>query len=230
MGLYIDPLTDPGPFLAALTERGPILMLGQWSPIPAEAAVVIPRPYAVFFRLGAVAFVCLLATVFAPLLKRDRMARFLAAGMVFATIPVCADVTDGPAPDVSPGSAQFGLLAQFFAFVFGNGRDAAPMGPWRNAMLPVAVFLVIVHVVYAPIALPFRAASPLGPGWVNDRLYVHTKLGPAITHKTLVIVNAPSPVHAALRRLPAVLLWRPGSRSHTSSRSSGSVGDHSPCR
>jgi hypothetical protein len=31
MGLYVDPLTDPGPFAAALVARLPVLLLGQWN-------------------------------------------------------------------------------------------------------------------------------------------------------------------------------------------------------
>ena len=43
MGLYIDPLTDTGRYLAAAAGRLPILLLGQWGPIPADLAVVL-RP------------------------------------------------------------------------------------------------------------------------------------------------------------------------------------------
>ena len=48
----------------------------------------------------AVGFIGLLAFVVAPLLKRDRIARFWAAGMLFATIPVLRHAADGPALDV----------------------------------------------------------------------------------------------------------------------------------
>ena len=37
-GFYIEPLGDAERFVAALTHRVPILLLGQWGPIPAEAA------------------------------------------------------------------------------------------------------------------------------------------------------------------------------------------------
>jgi hypothetical protein len=44
MGLYVDPLTDPGPFVAAVVERAPIILLGQWSPVPGETAVLLRPP------------------------------------------------------------------------------------------------------------------------------------------------------------------------------------------
>ena len=62
--------------------------------------------------------------------------------------------------------------------------------------LCMAWFFVAVHVVIAPIALPFRAGNPMGPRWVENRLYVHTQLGPEVSDQTLVIVNAPSAAHA----------------------------------
>ena len=100
MGLHVDPLTDPGPFVAAVVERAPIILLGQWSPIPAETAVLLHPPWLGLFWWAAVVLVGLLCCVITPLLLRDRMARFWAAGMIFATIPVCRDISDGSALDL----------------------------------------------------------------------------------------------------------------------------------
>ena len=196
VGVYVDPLTDPGPFLAALAWRVPILLFGQWGPIPAETAIVLRPPYSIAFWLAAVAFAGVLIIVLTPLLKRDRLARFWAVGMVFATIPVCATLPMDRLLTFA-GIGAFGLLAHFFAFVFGHSLDPPARGFWRVALYVVAWFFVAVHAVWAPIALPFRAANPLGPRWVEQRLYVRTPLGALIGQKTLVIVNAPSPVHAA---------------------------------
>ena len=54
MGLYVDPLTDPGPFLAAVVERAPIIFLGQWSPVPGETAVLLHPPLLSLFWWAAV--------------------------------------------------------------------------------------------------------------------------------------------------------------------------------
>ena len=208
MGLYVDPLTDPGPFIAVLAERAPILILGQWSPIPAETAVVLGPPYSVAFRWAAVAFGGLLFFVLAPLLKRDRLARFWAAGMVFATIPVCATLPMDRLLTFA-GIGAFGLLAQFFVFVFGHSGNAVGIPLWRVTAGALAWFFMAVHAVWAPIALTYRAANPLGARWVEERLYVRTPLGPAIGQKTLVIVNAPSPVHAGYVAFLQVLSGKP---------------------
>ena len=195
MGLYVDPLTDPGPFTAALARRAPLLLAGQWSPIPPEFAVVLRASYSTAFLIAAVAFVGLLVVVLARLLKHDRLADFWAAGMVFAIIPVCATLPMDRLLTF-PGIGAFGLLAQFFARVFGDSAEAISPRRWRILASGLAWFFLVVHVIYAPIALPVRAANPLGPRWVEERCHVHAPLGPAIGQKTLVIVNAPSPVHA----------------------------------
>jgi hypothetical protein len=195
MGVYIDPLTDPGGFAAAVVQRAPLLLLGQWTPIPAEATVLL-RPFlANVLGWVAVAFLGLLLFVIMPLLKHDHQARFWAAGMLFAVIPVCATFAmDRLLTFVGLGA--FGLLARYWVFVFGQPGDAPSSRSWRIAALSMAWFFVIAHVVIAPIALPCRAANPMGPRWVENRLYVHTQLGPEVRDQTLVIVNAPSAAHA----------------------------------
>jgi hypothetical protein len=194
MGLYVDPLTDPGPFVAGLAERLPLLLLGQWGPIPAETGVMLPSLSNAFWW-SAVAFFGLVVFAVAPLLKRDRVARFWFAGMSLAAIPVCATLPmDRLLTFVGIGA--FGLLAQFWSFVFGE-LAAAPRNPWwRIPARVLAWFLIAVHAVWAPLVFPFRATSPLGLWWVESRLYVDVSLGPEIGGKTLVVVNAPSVAHA----------------------------------
>ena len=195
VGLYIDPLTDTGRFLTAATGRLPILLLGQWSPIPADlAAVLTPRGLAVLWWF-ALAFLGLVLFAMAPLLRRDPLARFWAAGMLFATIPVCATLPmDRLLTFIGIGAS--GLLAQFWAFVFGGAVGAPSRAMWRVPASTLAGLFIAVYAVLAPIALPFRAGNPLGPRWVEERLYVRTPLGSSVGDRTVVIVNAPSPAHA----------------------------------
>jgi hypothetical protein len=195
MGLYVDPLTDPGPFAASLAERFPVLLLGQWGPIPAETAVMLRPPLSIAFWWSAVVFMGFVILAVAPLLKRDRLARFWFAGMVFAAIPVCATLPMDRLLTFA-GIGAFGLLAQFWAFVFGDQAGAPKNAWWRILARALAWFFVAVHAVWAPLAFPFRSTSPLGLWWVENRLYVRTSLGPEIGEKTLVIVNAPSVAHA----------------------------------
>jgi hypothetical protein len=213
VGIYIDPLTDTSRFLVAAVGRLPILLLGQWGPIPAELGVVLSPAGRVCLSWFAAAFLGLVSFAMAPLLRRDSLARFWAAGMLFAAIPVCATLPmDRLLTFVGIGA--FGLLAQYWAFVFGDGVGAPSKAMWRVPALALPWLFVAVHAVYAPIALPFRAANPLGPRWVEERLYVRTPLGSSVGDRTVVIVNAPSPVHASYLILRQELSGRPVPR-HT---------------
>ena len=195
MGLYIDPLTDPGPFLVAVAERAPIIFLGQWSPVPAETGVMLNPRLMGLFRGTAVVLAGFLICVVTPMLRRDRLARFWTAGMIFSMIPVCATLPmDRLLTFVGIGA--FGLTAQFWEFVFHNSSGAPRNGWWRMPAMAMAWYLVVVQAVLAPLACPVRAASPLGPPWLHERLLVRTPLPPSVGKRTLVIVNAPSPVHA----------------------------------
>jgi hypothetical protein len=195
MGVYVDPLTDPGRFAAAVVQRAPLLLLVQWTPIPGEVTVLLRSFFAGVLWWVAVLFLGLLLFIIAPLLRRDELARFWAVGMLFAVIPVCATFPmDRLLTFVGLGA--FGLLARYWAFVFDHPGDAPSSRSWRIVALSMAWFFVISHMVIAPIALPFRAANPMGPRWVENRLYVHTQLGPEVRDQTLVIVNAPSVAHA----------------------------------
>jgi hypothetical protein len=196
VGLYIDPLTDTERYLRAAAGRIPLLLLGEWSPIPADLAVVAPpRP---LWGVAAALLVTLLFAM-APLLRRDRLARFWASGMLLATVPVSATVP-GDRLLTFAGIGAAGLLAQFWAFVFG-ARDAPARAWWRVPAQGVAWYLVVVHAVIAPIVLPLRAGNPLGPRWVEQRFYVRTDWDAPLEGRTVVIVNAPSPMHANLQLL-----------------------------
>jgi hypothetical protein len=130
-----------------------------------------------------------------PLLRNDRLARFWAVGMVLAAIPVSATLPMDRLLTF-PGIGAFGLLAQFLTFALAGAGRASPYAPRRVLVTSLAWFLVAVHAVVAPMVLPFRAANPVGPRWIEDRLYVNTPLEPSLGDRTIVIVNAPSPVNA----------------------------------
>ncbi|QEH34672.1 hypothetical protein OJF2_32130 [Aquisphaera giovannonii] len=201
MGLYIDPLADPSRFLSALPGRMLVLLLGQWSPVPADLGTLLqPARFAALACLAA-AFLAVLLVAMAPLLRRDRLSRFWAAGMLLATIPVSATLPmDRLLTFVGLGAS--GLLARFWQSAF--AADGPPPGPRRGRLVEgVAWFLVAVHAILAPLILPARAANPLGPAWIERRLYVPTSMALGPEDRAVVIVNAPSPVHAgylALRR------------------------------
>ena len=117
MGLYIDPLTDSWRFLTAATGRLPILLLGQWSPIPAELGIVLRPPLLHRFLVvrGGIPGRALLGDGPAPSPRFP--GEFLGHGHDPRRIPVSATIPmDRLLTFVGIGAA--GLLAQFWEFVF----------------------------------------------------------------------------------------------------------------
>jgi hypothetical protein len=88
------------------------------------------------------------------------------------------------------GIGAFGLIGQFLHAAF------VPNQRRRVGTLVLAWLLIVVHAVFAPIALPFRAANPLGPRKLMDRLYVNAPLPRQVAEQSVVIVNVPSAPHA----------------------------------
>jgi hypothetical protein len=135
-----------------------------------------------------------LLVALAPLLRRDRLARFWGLGMLLAMVPVAATFPMDRLLTFA-GLGASGLLAQFLASVLGGGEASRKPAP--RPVVALAWGLVAVHLVVAPLALPIRAANPAGPRWIERRLYVRTPLGRSLDDRTVVVVNAPSPIHAS---------------------------------
>jgi hypothetical protein len=187
MGLYADPGSDPIRFIAAVAGRAPLLLLGQWTPIPAELGYgLTARTYSVFWAL-AVAGLAGLALCMRPLLRRDRLARYFAAGMLLSVLPMCTAFPDDRLL-VFPGLGAMGLLAQFLSAFVEQPSPAAPVPRARVAIRIVAAALAVTHLVVAPLVLPFQAA-----GWSNfyAPMYATVALDPPVAEQSLVIVNGP---------------------------------------
>jgi len=148
-GLYLDPGDGPAPFPAAVVQRAPFLMLGQWTPVPAETSILLSPEGARLAYAAAWIVLAVLAVLFVPLLRRDRTSRFLALGMLLALLPATATFPSNRLLTFV-GFGAMGLLAQFLA---GLSRTAR----WYEKA--AAVFLILTHLVIAPLMKPFMAAG-----------------------------------------------------------------------
>jgi hypothetical protein len=87
--LYVDPSRETAHFLALFPARFIEMALAVVTELrPADAWRYVPHEYAVLAVVGAVAF-ALAAWLLAPLLAKDREARFAALGAAFAIVPTC---------------------------------------------------------------------------------------------------------------------------------------------
>ncbi|MDB5384653.1 MAG: hypothetical protein JWM11_299 [Planctomycetaceae bacterium] len=229
VGSYVDPFTDAGRFFTAFFERYPVLLLGQWAGL-SELWVV----FGSMIWWIAVGYVCLLGLVFWPLLRRDRIARFFATGMLLAVIPVCATFPMDRLL-MFTGLGAFGLMVRFWNAVFApdectakdhvaeSGRirgfevpaselsqDSATrtlpsenpsrrsmdglrrgFGLWRVVAVPVALLLVLFHVIAAPFLLNLRVSAPWGSREFTDAMFPTVHFDPSIEQQDLILVNPP---------------------------------------
>ena len=139
-GVYVDPLGDPAGFVALLADRTSALILGQWTPFPADWAFVMDSGSAAWgLRLAALTLVALLAWLFIRVLRRSPLARFFLLGAVLSLVPISAV---GPQNRLLffVGFCSMGLLACLAAGPLGGLRRLAFGG------------LLVFHLVAAPVA------------------------------------------------------------------------------
>ncbi len=89
-------------------------------------------------------------------------------------------------------------VLQSATFRVDSASEMTTMPAWRIPAVTLGWSFVVIHLVIAPLALPFRAAHPTAPKVIEERFYVRAALPPSVADQTVVIVNAPSPLHAGL--------------------------------
>ncbi|MCY3932462.1 MAG: hypothetical protein OXH70_12140 [Acidobacteria bacterium] len=140
-GVYVDPLGDPAGFVGLLADRTSALILGQWTPFPADWAFVIDSGTSAAWglRFATLTLVVVLAWLFFQVLRRSTLARFYLFGAVLSLVPISAV---GPQNRLLffVGFCSMGLLACLAAGPLDTSRRLAFGG------------LLVFHLVVAPVA------------------------------------------------------------------------------
>ena len=180
---YIEPIADPLRFAQVLLQRAPLLLLGQWTPLPAELSPFLTPSELLLLWLGAVACLITLTYLFLPLLRRDRLARFWATGMLLSLIPASAAL---PANRLLffVGLGAMGLLARF---IYAPAADLPQHGAGLARKL-----LLTIHLLLGPLTLPVTAYSPALLGGIATELAT-LPADPTVRQHDLIVVTAPSP-------------------------------------
>lgn len=217
-GLYVDPVREPLRFVLAAAERAPVLMLGELGLPPAEAYVFYP------FQAAQLALAVAVSLGFLwlcwPLLRRDRVARFWALGMLLSLPPACATHPNNRLLFFA-GLGAMGLLSQLWhGYVGGAAWLPAGRGLRRVGNAFTAAFAGM-HLLLSPLLLPLTTlgvavASPLEPA-VRGLLAT-----PGVAGHTLIVVDAPDYFATKLLRPLSALDGVPGP-AHVHALSYGAV-------
>jgi hypothetical protein len=195
-GLYIDPLGEPLRFARAVIERAPILLFGQWAFPGADLHGVLSARAGRTMWLAAVGLVAVIAALLAPLVRRDRTARFWALGATLALLPVCANFPSNRLL-IFVGLGSMGLLAQYLAAL----RQPET---WRRLRSKIVFgVLIFVHVVLALLGTVTSFRQMVSLSETYHTMASTLPADEAVRRQRLVIVNSPS----ALSSLYAFLIY-----------------------
>jgi hypothetical protein len=150
-GIYIDPIREPGHFLQAALTRVPLLFLGQFFAPPAELHSILQPNQARLMLACAWLFCLLLTAACAPLLRRDRLARFWAAGFCLSLLPASTTLPNNRQLLLASVGAM-GLLAQLWQHYAPQLGQRAPWATtWRASL---SALLTGSHLFVSPLMLP----------------------------------------------------------------------------
>jgi hypothetical protein len=156
-GLYIDPAREPAQFSLAFLERAPLLVLGLFLAPPAEVHSVAPAPVARAMLVFAVLVLAGLLVALAPLLRRDRNARFWAAGLLLSLVPASSAFPHNRQLLFASLGAM-PLLAQLWHLYAIELRDAVLAG-FRRAARAIAGIAFFMHLFVSPWLVPFATCG-----------------------------------------------------------------------
>jgi hypothetical protein len=194
--IYTDPLREPIRFAEAAAERLPILLQAQWTGVPADLAYFLtPRGSAILAAVGA-ALLLLLTILLIPRLRRDRVARFWGLGMILAVVPCAATVPSGRLL-FFVGIGTMGLMARVIGILIDHRSIEKYKSARRVSSYVVAWTMLFIHLILPLFVLPARADQPFGPPEKMRQYYFEPGDPDAVSNKVVVVVNAPSILHAA---------------------------------
>ncbi|HUA36257.1 MAG TPA: hypothetical protein VMA09_21800 [Candidatus Binataceae bacterium] len=206
-GFYIDPLHNPLRFAGLFCQRAAFLLMGQWSPLPAELSMANAPGTSAFIHLSVFSFAiaAIVTVLFIPLILRDRVARFWALGALLSLVPISAV---GPENRLLGfvGLGSMALLAQVTQFVFAGYSGAPVSRIWKGFAWAATSLLLLLHLIAAPL---------IGIAVIAYQKEVNTRLkhamasvpgDPQIASQDLVLINPPDHIYTvtaiwALHRL-----------------------------
>jgi len=188
--LYLDPVGSPLAYIRTLPHRAAFELLGQWSPIPADAGAFLSGDAQRVLWIGALVGLAIMACALAPLLRRDPLARFWGLGMVLSLAPIAATFPSNRLL-MFVGLGGMGLLAQFLDGSFRTAEWLPRARPVRECVRGLAWALVVTHLLIGPLGLVLGSVTARALGESEKAAVATIPADPAIAGQDLVVVNAP---------------------------------------
>jgi len=187
---YVDPGADPLRFARAAIERLPNLLAWLWF-VPSDLGWKLSPQTAHTLWLAVIGMLAFAALMAIPLLRRDRLSRFCALGMLLSLLPACsAYPSDRLLLFASLGA--MGLIARFVTLLF---QKTAPRGApvfWRVPARLLAAILVVVHLIMAPWTLAGVSQSFEDLGDSVDRANASLPSDRKARLQTFLLASTPS--------------------------------------
>jgi hypothetical protein len=195
-GFYVDPARDPLGFARSFFQRAAFLLMGQWSPLPAEFSMANGPGTSAYFHLSVFSFVVagMVVVLFIPLVLRDRVARFWGLGIVFSLAPIGAV---GPENRLLGfvGLGSMALLAQMAQFVFASASEVPVSAVWRGFAWVATPLLLIIHLLAAPLLGIARLAYQNDTSSRMTRAMASVPGDSKIASQDLVLINPPDHIY-----------------------------------
>jgi len=189
-GFYVDPFSDLPGFLEAVVFKAPILLLDQWALAPSSLSVFMGRDGKIALWVAGAVVMAIGGTVLLPLLRRDRIARFWALGMVLSLPVICTTVPHGRLL-LFPGLGAMGILGPWLAGVWGGAGWVPESGSRRKVFRVISLLMVFVHLVASPILLTVNSLSSAVTEPFVQEPAERLDPGPGVEQRTVVLVNPP---------------------------------------
>jgi hypothetical protein len=184
--LYTDPRADPLHFFRELFVRVPVYLNGLFFE-PAAEAVGIAGPFVGRYVIAfSIATTALLALALVPLLRRNRVARFWAAGMLIALVPASTCLPNNRQL-LFASAGGLALIAQL-AHLYLVELAGPPLSRLLRLSRGVSMTTLLVHLVLSPLLTPLVVSSLL---FVRPLQSAPDKVGDDIAGRDVVFVTAP---------------------------------------
>src|SRR5262249_34750659 len=195
-GFYVDPVRDPLGFAGSFCQRAAFLLMGQWSPLPAELSMAYAPGSSSVFHLSVLSFAiaAFLVVLFIPLLLCDRVARFWTVGGVFLFVLIGAV---GPENRFLGfvGLGSMALLAQLTEVVVAQSSVVSVSRLWKGFALAATLVLLLTHLVAAPLLGLVRIAYQTDASSRMMRAMASVPIDPRIETQDLVLINPPDHIY-----------------------------------